>query len=191
MPTRSGVYAALIAASFAPDIADLFYALAGICSPYGLYSHTVHAAVLEAALIAGAMWLVTSSPRLTAAFAVVVLLHVPADYFTGHKLLIPGGDVVGLRLYWWPMRDFLLETPLAVAGWLLIRRSGRGPAWSRGIPALMAVLVLQSGFDIIAALTTRSMKPNACARSKDDVRPLWTAHAETATLPVVPPFRAH
>lgn len=190
MPPRNGVYAALVAAAFAPDVADVLYALAGICSPYGLYSHTIHAAILEAALIGGAAWLATGSPRLTAAFVTVILLHVPADYFTGHKLIIPGGDVVGLRLYWWPMRDFLLETPLAVAGWLLLRRSGRGPAWGRGIAVLVTMFVLQSGFDIVAELTTRSMKPNACTRSKAEARTVWTARAEGTTLRVAPPISA-
>jgi hypothetical protein len=159
---NSGMFVALVLASLAPDIADELYFLLGICSPYGLYSHTLHAVVLEAAIIGGMAFLATGSRVTALTFAFVVLLHVPADYFTGSKLLTPGGEMVGLSWYDRPLYDYLLELPIVLLGWWLLRRSGRAPRWTTSVWVLVLVLIVQTAFDVRFAGANRGVKSSAC-----------------------------
>jgi hypothetical protein len=162
--TRLGpvLFVALLLASLTPDIVDTLYWAVGFCSPYGLYSHTAHAVVLEAAIVGGIAFLVTGSRSTALIFASVVLVHPLADFFTGRKLVMPGGEMLGLRWYDFPLRDWLLEVPIAVVGWWLLRRSGRGPQWATSVLALAAVVLLQTAFDVIARPGSSGLKPNAC-----------------------------
>jgi len=161
----SGIFIALVFASLAPDIADAVYSVLGICSPYGLYSHTLHAVVLEAAIVGGMAFLATGSRVTALTFAFVVLLHVPADYFTGRKLLLPGGEMVGLSWYDRPLYDYLLEVPTVLLGWWLLRRSGRAPRWATAVWMLVLVLIVQTAFDVVSAGTSRGVKSSACFRN--------------------------
>jgi hypothetical protein len=52
-----------------------------------------------------------------------LLAHVPADWLTGEKALWLHGPVIGLNLYRWPAMDFVLELPLIVGGWWMVRSS--------------------------------------------------------------------
>ncbi|MEP6733570.1 MAG: hypothetical protein ABJE10_23190 [bacterium] len=156
------IFAALLLASLTPDIVDLLYWLARFCSPYGLYSHTLHAIVLEAAVVGGVALLITDSWRIALLFAIVVLLHAPADFITGRKLLVPGGEMVGLRLYDRPSLDWLVEIPLVVIGWWLLRRSGRAPRWATSIWVVLGLIVTQTTLDAAASRRGRGVKPNAC-----------------------------
>lgn len=153
---------ALIVASFAPDILDAAYSVAGFCSPYGLYSHTLPAVVLETAIVAGIAYLVTRSRATTLLAALVVLLHIPADFLTGRKLLWPGGEMTGMDWYDRPLHDFLLEVPTVLVGWWLLRRSRRAPRWATSVPVLALILLLQATFDVVTARTGRGIKPSAC-----------------------------
>jgi hypothetical protein len=155
---------ALLAASVAPDILDVIYAAAGFCNPFGLYSHTIHAVVLEAAVIGGLAWLATGSRVVTLTFVAVVLLHVPADLLTGRKLLVPGGELYGLRLYDQPAIDWLLESPIAVWGWWILRGDERVPRWVRSAWVALALVAAQSGFDVYAYIHHSGFKPSACGR---------------------------
>ena len=161
-PSSSIALIALVLASFAPDILDAAYSVAGFCSPYGLYSHTVPAVAIETAIVAGVALLVTRSWATTLLFALVVVLHIPADFLTGRKLLWPGGEMTGLYWYDRPLDDFLLEAPTVLFGWWLLRRSGRAPQWATSVPVLTLVLLAQTAFDVEAARTGRGMKPSAC-----------------------------
>lgn len=161
-PSSSIALSALVIASFAPDILDAAYSVAGFCSPYGLYSHTVPAIAIETAIVAGVALLVTRSWATTLLFALVVVLHIPADFLTGRKLLWPGGEMTGLYWYDRPLEDFLLEVPTVLLGWWLLRRSGRAPRWATSVPVLTVVLLAQTAFDVEAARTGRGMKPSAC-----------------------------
>jgi hypothetical protein len=158
----SAAFVALLLASLAPDVLDALYAVARVCNPYGLYSHTVYAAVLQAAVIGGATLLITGSRAAALTFAIVVLLHVAGDYFTGQKLLLPGGELVGLRWYDRPLLDFALELPILIGGWWILRRSGRAPRWAVSVRALALLVLLQSAFDVYGALHTKGIKPSAC-----------------------------
>lgn len=151
----------LLAASLAPDLLDVGYALAGFCSPYGLYSHTVPAAVLLAAVLGGGALLATGSRTAGLVTAAVVLAHLPLDLVTGHKLYWPGGELHGLDFYRRPLLDFLAEAPVVAAGWLLVRRSGRAPRWATTGFALLGVLLFQGTFDLLG----RGLKPTGCVQA--------------------------
>lgn len=156
---------ALAAASFAPDLVDAAFVVLRICSPYGLYSHTIPAVAIEAGVVGGLAYLATSSRPITVSFVSVVLLHIAADYFTGRKLLMPGGEMVGLQWYDKPVYDFLLEAFLVVAGWLLFRRAGRAPQWARSPWLLLVALGTQATLDLMVVGYGRSLKPTACFHS--------------------------
>ena len=159
------LFLSLAAASFAPDLVDAAFFVFRICSPYGLYSHTIPAVAIEAGVVGGLAYLATSSRPITVSFVSVVLLHIAADYFTGRKLLMPGGEMVGLQWYDKPVYDFLLEALLVVAGWLLFRRTGRAPQWARSPWLLLVALGTQATLDLMVVGYGRSLKPTACFHS--------------------------
>jgi hypothetical protein len=148
----------LLPVAIAPDLLDVGYALAGICSPYGLYSHTVPAAALTAAVLGGIVFLATGSRTAGLVTAAVVMAHLPLDFVTGHKIFWPGGPLLGLSLYDHPALDFLVEVPLALGGWWLLRRSGQGPRWATLGLAALSLLVVQGAFDGLRS----SLKPSGC-----------------------------
>lgn len=151
----------LLPAAIAPDLLDIAYAASGVCNPYGLYSHTVPAALLLAACLGGVA--VLAGRRETAAFVVlIVMLHLPMDFITGRKLYWPGGEMYGLRLYDRPLADFLLETTLLCTGWALLRRGQTTPRWAASIWGVLALVALQGA---VNSTHDDSRKPNACAQA--------------------------
>lgn len=149
----------LLAATVAPDVLDAAMAIAGICNPYGLYSHTVPAAALIAAVLGGAALLVSGSRQTAFAVALIVMLHLPADMITGHKIFWPGGPMIGLDLYARSLLDFLIEAPILLLGWWMLRRFGRAPRWATSVVSVVAFLVLQGAFDLVQG---DGVKPTAC-----------------------------
>ena len=81
---------ALVLTSVAPDVLDLLYAAFGVCNPYGLYSHTVHAVVLQAAVIGGAAFLATGSLTTAACFASVHPTWSAGTRMAGSRKSSPG-----------------------------------------------------------------------------------------------------
>jgi hypothetical protein len=156
---RSTSFVWLLVASVAPDLLDLAMAAAGICNPYGLFSHTVPAAALLAAVLGGAALLVTGSRATACAAALLVMVHLPPDMLTGHKIFWPGGPMIGLDLYSRPLLDFLLETPVLVAGWWLLRRSAGAPRWATSVAAVLLLVLVQGACDLAAG---GGVKPSAC-----------------------------
>ena len=150
----------LVVASVAPDVVDVTLALAGVCNPYGLFSHTIPAAALLAAVIGGAALLVTGSRGTALASGLMVLLHLPPDLVTGHKIFWPGGEMVGLNVYSRPLLDFLIEAPMLVIGWWLLRRTRGAPRWATSGLVLVALLAGQGTLDVVSR---RGVKPSACA----------------------------
>ena len=155
-------FLALMLASAMPDLVDALYWLVNVCNPYGLYSHTTYAVLLEASIIGGIALLATGSRGVALLFVGVVLLHSPADYFTGRKLYVPGGEMFGLRFYERPLLDWLLEVPLLTAGWWVLRRNGGGPRWAASVWTLVLLLILQTTLDVFVIGRGGSLKPNAC-----------------------------
>lgn len=148
----------LLPAAIAPDLLDIAYALTGVCSPYGLFSHTVPAAALAGAVLGGVAFLATGSRVAGLVTAAVVLAHLPLDLVTGSKIYWPGGPLLGLALYKRPLLDFLAEVPLVLGGWWLLRRSGRGPRWAALGVAAVSLVVVQAVFDGLH----RELKPSGC-----------------------------
>jgi hypothetical protein len=147
----------LLLASIAPDLLDVAYALVGICSPVGLYSHSVPAVVLLGLAVAGAAYIATGSRSTALAAGALVCLHLPADMITGYKYFWPGGSLTGLDLYRRPVLDFMLETPIALGGWWLLRRDCSAPRWAAAAAGAGALVLVQAVFD--ARVIT---KPSAC-----------------------------
>jgi hypothetical protein len=149
----------LLVAAVAPDLLDVAYAIGGVCSPYGLYSHTVPAAALTGAVLGGVVFLITGSRVAGLVTAGVVLAHLPLDLVTGRKIYWPGGPLLGLALYRRPLLDFVVEVPLVLAGWWLLRRSKAGPRWATiGVVALSLV-----GFQAVFDVVNRRLKPSGCS----------------------------
>ncbi|HET9012477.1 MAG TPA: hypothetical protein VFN38_11720 [Gemmatimonadaceae bacterium] len=155
----------LLPAAFAPDLLDVGYAFAGICSPYGLYSHTVPAAALAAAVLGGLAFLATGSRIGGCVVAAVVMAHLPLDLVTGFKIYWPGGPLLGMYLYERPLLDFAAEAPVVLAGWWLLRRTGKGPRWASLAVTALGLVLLQGTFDLLH----RGLKPTGCR---------WSAIAE-------------
>jgi hypothetical protein len=155
----------LLGAAMAPDIVDALFVVARSCNPYGLYSHTVPAAVLIAA-VTGAIAYLATGQRVTGLLAaLLVLAHLPPDYVTGLKLFWPGGELLGLRLYERPLADFALEALIAAGGWWLVRSREWAPRWATGWLALVVLLLLQGALDVAGA-RGGGTKPNACASAE-------------------------
>jgi hypothetical protein len=153
----------LLAAAMAPDAVDAAFVVVGSCNPNGLYSHTLPAAALIAA-VTGAIVFLTTGRRGTGLMAVAMTLaHIPLDYVTGHKLFWPGGEIIGLRLYEYPVADFFVEAALVAAGWWILRTRRGAPRWAVGWPALAAMLILQATVDVVGK-ARNGLKPSACAQ---------------------------
>ena len=153
----------LLGASMAPDVVDGLFVVARSCNPYGLYSHTLPAAALIAAVMGAAAYLATGTRSTGLLAALLVLAHVPLDFVTGYKLFWPGGELSGLRLYNQPAADFVLESLLATAGWWTIRARPWAPRWATTWTALAALLLVQGAMDI-AGKARGGVKPSSCAR---------------------------
>ena len=148
----------ILVAAIAPDFVDVALALVGVCSPFGLYSHTLPAALLTGAVLGAALWL--SGRRETALIVpIAVLLHLPLDYVTGRKLLWPGGELYGLRLYDRRLADFLIESALLLAGWMLVRHRLAIPGWARAARSALLLVAVQGGADAFLGM---GLKPTAC-----------------------------
>jgi hypothetical protein len=152
----------LLGASLAPDVVDAMFVVAGSCNPHGLYSHTLPAAALIAAVLGAVAYAATGRRATGVLVAVLVLTHLPLDYITGRKLFWPGGELAGLRLYDYPAADFAVEALLAVGGWWLVRSRSWASRWATGWVALAAMLVLQGTLDVFGP-RRGGVKPTACA----------------------------
>ncbi len=154
----------LLGAAMAPDLVDALFVVVGSCNPYGLYSHTLPAAALIAAVVGAVAYFATGRRATGWLAATLVLAHLPADFITGRKLFWPGGELMGLRLYDHPAADFALEACLVLLGWWLLRKRSWAPRWATGRLALAAVLVLQLSVDVVGSLRS-GVKPSACAEA--------------------------
>jgi hypothetical protein len=147
-PGKSAPLLWLLAAAVAPDMLDGLYALRQYCNPEGVYSHAFPAVALLALAFGAAAWLHTRSAGTAALVLLLVLLHLPPDYITGRKALWPHGPVFGLYIYRWGWLDFLVEVPVVVAGWWMLRRSRFTPRVVVSTLALAALLAVQLSFDL-------------------------------------------
>jgi hypothetical protein len=153
----------LLAASVAPDVLDSAYALGKYCNPAGTFSHSLPAAAILATLFGVGAFLHTRSAATAFFVAGLVVLHLPPDYVTGRKALWSGGPVIGLYIYRWGWLDFLVELPIVIGGWWMLRRTNFTPRWVVSGLALTALLAVQTAFDLSTQVQgTRA--PRACSR---------------------------
>lgn len=153
----------LLAASVAPDFVDAALALGEYCNPAGAFSHSLPAAAILATLFGVAAFLHTRSAATAFLVAGLVMLHLPPDYVTGRKALWSGGPVIGLYIYRWSWLDFLVEVPIVIAGWWMLRRTSFTPRWIVSGVALAALLTVQAAFDL-STQVKGTRPPRACSR---------------------------
>jgi hypothetical protein len=137
----------LLAAAIAPDMVDGVLAAGRYCNPDGVYSHSLPAVAALALLFGVAAFLYSGRAATALLVAGLVALHLPPDYLTGLKPLWPDGPLLGLHFYRWPWLDLLVEAPVIVAGWWMLRRARYTPRWVVSGLALAALLALQVTFD--------------------------------------------
>ncbi len=137
----------LVAAAVAPDVLDVALAAGGVCNSMGEYTHTLAGIAATALVLGAAATWSTRRGRTGLIVAALVVSHLLVDYITGLKPLWIGGPLIGLDLYRWPWADFLIETPLIVAGWWAARRWGKVPRWVGSRLMLGAMLLAQLGAD--------------------------------------------
>jgi hypothetical protein len=153
----------LLAASVAPDMLDGVLALGQYCNPEGVFTHSLPAAGILAAIFGVAAFLHTRRVATALLVAALVMLHLPPDYLTGRKALWAGGPVIGLYIYRWGWLDFLAELPVVAGGWWMLRRTRFKPRWVVSGLALAALLVVQATFDVSTQVNgTRA--PRTCKR---------------------------
>jgi hypothetical protein len=161
----------LLAASVAPDVLDGVASLARQCGPDGLYSHSLPAIAALIAVLSGAAYLALGTRRAAILVAVMVIAHILPDYITGQKILWAHGPVIGLDLYRWPLLDFVLEVPVIVLGWSMLRRAAVDPRWITSWAMLAALVVTQGGFNASQIHRDDSPHGSGCPRLRHHHRP--------------------
>ena len=146
---------ALLLAAQGPDWVDAVFAGFGMAGERSaMWSHSIPSAVVVALLATAAARAKFSVRGSAWVLFVTYLLHLPADYLTGHKPLFPGGPSVGLWLYGRPALDFVIELAVITGGWWLYRgtlpseRRNAALAWV----LLLALAALQAAADVLFVL---------------------------------------
>jgi membrane-bound metal-dependent hydrolase YbcI (DUF457 family) len=126
-----------------------------------LLSHSIPA-VLLFALIAFVLYAVlTRDLKGALIIGAVIVSHMILDWITGYKPTWPGGPTVGLRLYDYPLADFVIEAVVIAAGAALYARTlpsrsgvevptaigGTKSRWSYAAIMFAALVALQLAVD--------------------------------------------
>jgi len=138
----------LFGATLAPDIVDVALALANVCSPYGLYSHSIPALALEAPIAAAICWAVTRDRRVAIAAALLIALHLPLDLVTSTKVVWPGARPFGAGFYQYPLVDVAIELPLVLSAWWYARKRISDSGIWVGKTAIVALVALQCALNV-------------------------------------------
>jgi hypothetical protein len=139
---------ALLVASILPDLADFVLPQGNQCrTSCGLYTHAFPAIVVLALLASMLAWAVWHRRATAVLVGVLVCIHALFDLTTGFKPFWFGGPPIGLGLYRFQLLDFLMESTLVVAGWVMLRRSKDAPRLAITYTALLLMLTLQAAFD--------------------------------------------
>jgi hypothetical protein len=145
----------LVIASQLPDWTDAGFCLAGVrTSVPGMLSHSIPSIAILALIAAVTYAIIERDPAGILLVMAVVASHAAADYVTGIKPTWAGGPMIGLQLYKRPVIDFIVESIVIVAGWLVYRRSLAPDRRSTEpmFTLLGALLVIQIGADIFLSL---------------------------------------
>ena len=158
---------AIVIAAIFPDIIDFVTAALRICGANGLYSHSLPAIAIEAAVLGTGAIIWWRAPEAGVMVVAMLVLHLAADYITGLKVLWAGGPLVGLNLYSHPIADFILEAVVTFAGWRVLRASPARDRWWSAAMTLAALLSAQGALDL-ASYAVGPVKPNGCPTSPRD-----------------------
>ena len=140
---------ALLVAAILPDLADFVLPQGNQCrTTCGMFTHAFPAFLVLALAASVLSWFIWHRRATSILVFAMVVLHVAADFLTGHKPFWYGGPAVGLALYDHQLLDFLLEVPMAVAGWWILRRSHNPPQPAVRWWALVLLVAGQAGFDL-------------------------------------------
>ena len=152
---RTGIgLLALLVATYAPDWVDTGLCLVGAYDPQEMLSHSLPAVMLFALAGFSAYALVTRDWSGASIIAALVLSHMMLDWVTGYKPTWPGGPMIGLQLYDWPIADFIVEGIVIFVGARLYGRTlpPRQRSWVDVSIMLGALLALQLAIDIAHVL---------------------------------------
>jgi len=106
----------LLVASYAPDWVDMGMCVGGAYNPVGILSHSIPAVLIL--MLVGFTGYAAATRDWAGALviAVLILSHMLLDWITGYKPTWPGGPMIGLELYNYPVADFIAEGIVIVAG---------------------------------------------------------------------------
>jgi len=131
----------LVFASQLPDWTDAAVCASGVSSPpVEMLSHSIPAIAVLAAALSLLYYAVRRDSQGSTLVALIVVSHMLADYLTGRKPTWPGGPFIGLQLYHQPAIDFIVESVVIFAGWMIYRLSL--PAERRQSNAVMLMLIV-------------------------------------------------
>lgn len=145
----------LLLATYAPDWVDAGLCVVGAYNPSGMFSHSLPAVAVLAALALIAYRLSTRELASGLIVAGVVVSHMLLDWITGYKPTWPGGPVIGLGLYAYPIADLIVESLVILTGVMLYRRTlpGRSRVWIDVATMLGALILMQAAITVARALT--------------------------------------
>jgi hypothetical protein len=148
--------APLALAAFGPDWVELALMLPRKHEGMAIYTHSIPAVVIGAALAAG-LYAAFRRPGVRLIF-LAWLLHWPADLITGRKPLFDATPLVGLDLYKLPIVDFALESLAVVIGCSIYARRFTARAELRRTIVLLgaALILLQGAVDVALAVMRNS-----------------------------------
>ena len=140
---------ALLLASVLPDLADFVLPQGNKCrTSCGLFTHAFPAFLVLAAAAATLAWFIWHRRATALLVGAMVILHIVFDFWTGDKPLWFGGPPVGLTMYRYQAADFVLESAMVVAGWLVLRRSPGAPRLAVKYTTLFLLIFAQGTFDL-------------------------------------------
>lgn len=118
--------ALLLVATFFADVADacLFWTVHP--ADKALWSHALVVLAPAAVVLAVVYGFARRDHAGGWILATVLMSHWVLDVITGAKLTWPGGPVVGLGLYDFPIAEFVVESALVAAAWYYVRRRSTG-----------------------------------------------------------------
>ena len=138
----------LLVASILPDLADFVLPQGTECrTSCGLLTHAFPAVLVLAAAAMALSWAIWHRRATSLLVGALVVLHVLFDLFTGFKPYWPGGPPIGLGLFRFQLLDFVVESLMVVAAWVVLRRTPNAPRVAVSYPALFVLIAVQAAFD--------------------------------------------
>jgi len=140
----------LVLATQGCDWVQVVACVAGPASASAMWSHSIPAVLVLATALSLGSYLGTRDRALALLVGAITISHIVADYATGAKPTWPGGPVIGLNLYSHAPLDFLLESAVVSAGWVIYRRSLPAHAARKQLAWLLLVALV--GMQLLGAL---------------------------------------